>query len=90
MKQCSVCITVGNERGIHSRIATRLAEICAQHKVRLTISNEQETADCSMILDVLALGLIQGEKLRVVTEGEAAKEAIQAVEQLLTAQEDPR
>lgn len=43
-----------------------------------------------MILDVLALGLIQGEKLQVVTEGEAAKEAIQAVEQLLTAQEDPR
>ncbi|MGD9949535.1 MAG: HPr family phosphocarrier protein [Desulfobulbus sp.] len=90
MKRCSDCITVGNNRGIHSRIATRLAEIAARHKVHLRIGNDRETADCSMILDVLALGLLQGDNLQVVTEGEAAEEAMLAVEQLVTAKEDPK
>lgn len=89
MKQCTGIITVGNERGIHSRIATRLAEIAARSKVHLTICNEKETADCSMILDVLALGVVQGDTLRVVIVGDGADEVLMAVEQLLTAQEDP-
>jgi len=90
MRQCSKSVIVGNERGIHSRIATRLAEIVACHKVHLTISNDREIADCAMILDVLALGLVQGDKLQVLVQGESAKEAMQAVEQLLTAKEDPQ
>jgi len=90
MNRCSGSVIVGNERGIHSRIATRLAEIAAHHEVHLTISNDRETADCTMILDVLALGLVQGDRLQVLVEGKSASEAMQAVEQLLTAKEDPQ
>ncbi|MDD2465507.1 MAG: HPr family phosphocarrier protein [Desulfobulbus sp.] len=89
MSKCSGRVVVGNERGIHSRIATRLAEISLQYEVHLRISNEQGSADCSMILDVLALGLVQGDNLQVVTEGAAAEKAMHAVKQLLTAKEDP-
>ena len=90
MTRCACSVIVGNERGIHSRIATRLAEIAVHHEVFLTISNDRETADCTMILDVLALGLVQGDRLEVLVQGTAAREAMQAVEQLLTAKEDPR
>ena len=90
MKSRSACIIVGNERGIHSRIATRLAEIAAHYEVGLNVSNGRETADCTMILDVLALGLVQGDKLLVVTEGVAAEAAMRAVAQLVTAEDDPQ
>jgi phosphotransferase system HPr-like phosphotransfer protein len=53
------------------------------------MSNGKEEADCSMILDVLALGVVQGATLRIQAKGENAPSALLAVEQLLTAQDDP-
>jgi len=90
MKQLGGWITVGNERGVHSRIATGLAEIAAKYQVRLHLSLKEETADCSMILDVLALGCVQGDQLQVMVEGDAAPRALESVEALLTAKEDPK
>ena len=90
MRQCTGCITVGNERGVHSRIATSLAEIAAKYGVRLRITLKGESADCSTILDVLALGCVQGDQLQVLVEGMAAGEALEAVTGLLTAKEDPK
>lgn len=82
-------LVVANERGVHGRVATALAEIAARHQVRLVIIKSAECADCSSILDVLALGLVQGTRLRVEAEGMRAEEALQAVEKLFTAQDDP-
>jgi phosphotransferase system HPr (HPr) family protein len=89
MKQCSRIVVVGNERGIHSRIATRLAAIATDCAVQLELSNGRETADCSMILDVLALGVVQGERLHIRAAGRQAQQALAAVEHLLAAEEDP-
>lgn len=83
-------LVVGNERGVHGRVATALAEIAVRHQVRLVIDKGTECADCSSILDVLALALVQGTRLRVEAEGMHAEEALQAVEQLLTAKDDPQ
>lgn len=89
MKDLSCELTVGNERGVHSRIATRLAEIAAQYQVTLTLERDGETAECTMILDVLALGLVHGQRLFVYAEGTRAAAALEAVEQLLASREDP-
>ena len=83
-------LIVGNERGVHGRVATALAEIAERHQVRLLIAQETESVDCASILDVLALALVQGTELRVEAEGFGAEEALQAVERLLTAKEDPQ
>lgn len=89
MNQGARTLIVGNERGIHGRVATALAEIASRHQVRLVIDKETERADCSSILDVLALALVQGTRLRVEAEGMQVEEALQAVERLLTAKDDP-
>lgn len=83
-------LIVGNERGVHGRVATALAEIAVRHQVQLFIDKGTECADCSSILDVLALALVQGTQLRVEAEGIRAEEALQAVERLLTAKDDPQ
>lgn len=90
MKPAICTLIVGNERGIHGRVATALAEIAARYRVRLEIIKDGDRADCASILDVLALALVQGTPLRVQAEGELAEVALQAVEQLLTALDDPQ
>ncbi|WP_448873841.1 HPr family phosphocarrier protein [Desulfobulbus propionicus] len=89
MKQCSRTLIVGNERGLHSRIATHLAAIAAEYRVKLVVSNGTESADCSMILDVLALGVGHGATLHVRATGEQAGSVLLLVEQVLTTQDDP-
>ena len=85
-------LLVGNERGVHGRVATALAEIALRHQVRLVIVGVDgtERADCSSILDVLALALVQGTPVRIEAEGMHVEEALEAVEHLLTAKEDPQ
>lgn len=90
MIRCARTLIVGNERGVHGRVATALAEIAGHHQVRLFIEKGTECADCFSILDVLALALVQGTELRVEAEGIDAEEALQAVERLLTAKDDPQ
>jgi len=84
-----VDLIVGNERGVHGRVATRLAEIAAGHGVVLRIRRGEEMAECSSILDVLALALGQGTAITLLAEGAQAEAALTAAATLITAQDDP-
>ena len=56
-------VVVGNARGVHGRVATRLAEIAANNKVRLTLRRNGDCIDSAAILEVLALALVQGTEI---------------------------
>ena len=92
MRKSVRTLLVGNERGVHGRVATALAEIALRHQVRLVIvgADGTERADCASILDVLALALVQGTAVRIEAEGMLADKALEAVEYLLTAKDDPQ
>lgn len=90
MKRSTRTLIVGNVRGIHGRVATALAEIAATYQVTLVLCRGEEHADCSSILDVLALALVWGTEVRVEVEGARAEAALRAVAQLLTAEDDPQ
>ncbi len=62
-------LQVGNCRGVHGRVATRLAEIASQYDVCLRVYYNDEVADCSSILDVLAMALVQGTDIELEVEG---------------------
>ncbi len=89
MTTCVRDLVVGNERGIHGRVATRLAEVASEFAVVLQISRAEETVECSSILDVLSLALVQGSEISVQAVGEQAEAALAAAAELITAQEDP-
>jgi len=88
VKICACDLVVGNRRGVHSRVATRLAGIAAEFGVVLSISRADETVDCSSILDVLALALVEGTNLTLRADGDRAEGALQAALVLLTSQDD--
>lgn len=81
-------VIVGSTRGVHGRVATRLAEIAASHRVALLIHRDDGIVDCSSILDVLALALTKGTVICMTAEGDLAEKAMSAVVQVLTAEDE--
>ncbi len=83
MKGQHLHLIVGNEKGVHSRVAMRLAEVSAEYAVTLQISRGDETADCASILDVLALALVQGTEIELQASGEKADQALLAAQKVV-------
>ena len=88
MSQCETAVIVGNTRGVHGRVATRLAEIATDCHVCLTLIRDEETVDCASILDVLALALVQGTTITLRAEGDQAEVALEAAREVLMEQDD--
>ncbi len=89
MKRLEKSCTVNNVRGIHGRVATRLAEIAISHDVILEIEHCGETVDCSSILDVLSLALVCGTEVKLRTKGNEARQAMIDAENVLISSTDP-
>ena len=89
MKRLETAVTIGNLRGVHGRVAARLAEVAAHFRVSLLLTKEEETVDCSSVLDVLAMALVQGTEIRLAVEGEDPGDALTAAVATLTNQDDP-
>ena len=89
MNRLAASLQVGNDRGVHGRVATRLAEIALEHGVALRIDRDGEGADCASILDVLALALACGDTVRLEAAGERAEAALAAAAGVLARRDDP-
>ena len=89
MSAARATLRVGNDRGVHGRVATRLAEIALEHGVALRIDRDGEGADCASILDVLALALACGDTVRLEAAGERAEAALAAAAGVLARRDDP-
>ncbi|NOQ46080.1 MAG: HPr family phosphocarrier protein [Desulfobulbaceae bacterium] len=89
MKWLENSFTVNNPRGIHGRVATRLAEIATGHDVQLYIHGARTCVDCTSILDVLSLALVHGSRVTVRAKGTEADRAMSDVEQLFERSDDP-
>jgi phosphotransferase system HPr (HPr) family protein len=81
--------TVENQKGIHCRVATRLAEVVAGHNVKMKIVGSDDWVDCSSILDVLGLALVHGSRVRFTARGPAAHRVLSAVQTLFSRISDP-
>jgi len=84
-RQCRV----RNPKGIHCRVATRLAEIIADHEATVQITGDDDSVDCTSILDILSLALIHGSLVRFRAHGRDADKVLAAVEALLSRTNDP-
>ncbi|MCL2341086.1 MAG: HPr family phosphocarrier protein [Proteobacteria bacterium] len=81
-------ILVGGIRGIHGRVATRLAGIADRYGVRLFLRHDGKTVECSSILDVLALALVRGATVGLLAEGPRAESALAAAADIINDQDE--
>ena len=78
----SVCEVI-NEKGLHVRAATVLAQLAAGFSSTIVLEHAGEQANAKSVMNLLLLTAPMGASVRVIVEGDDADEALAAVESLI-------
>ncbi|MEN3013764.1 MAG: HPr family phosphocarrier protein [Endomicrobiia bacterium] len=68
--------TVNDELGLHIRPVSRLISVTSKYKSDIKIIKGNQIADAKSVLEVLALVITCGDKIKVIVDGEDEKEAM--------------
>lgn len=74
--------TIRNEHGLHARPSAVLVNEVKKFAAKITVQNitrGSEPVSAKSLMKIVALGVIQGHRLRFVAEGDDAKKAIEAL-----------
>ncbi|WP_118858983.1 fused PTS fructose transporter subunit IIA/HPr protein [Haemophilus haemolyticus] len=74
--------TIRNEHGLHARPSANLVNEVKKFTSKITVQNlarESEVVSAKSLMKIVALGVMQGHRLRFVADGEDAKQAIEAL-----------
>ncbi|ELZ60876.1 MULTISPECIES: phosphocarrier protein HPr [unclassified Haloferax] len=82
-------VTVVPEDGLHARPASQFVETANEFDadVRLGRADEDDLVPAASMLAVTGLGVGHGEEIRLVTEGDDAEAALDALEDILSTPE---
>ena len=84
MKTISWESTVTNPNGVHCRVAECLIKVIDKHEATVRIIHQGQLVDCTSILELLSLALVQGSRVRFIAQGPDAEQVVTAVEQVLS------
>ena len=73
-----------NPNGVHCRVAERLIKVIDEHVATVQIIDQVQPIDCTSILELLSLALVQGSRVRFTAQGPDADQVVAAVEQVLS------
>lgn len=76
--------TLQNRLGLHARAAAALVQLTRRFVSDIRVGNERQEVSGKSIMSVLQLAATQGESLRVTALGPDSKEAIRAIENLIS------
>jgi len=79
----SKLIKVNNIRGIHLRPSAMIASTASQYKSKMMIFLGDRVLDAKSILEVASMAAPRDTMLEIVADGDDAKEAIDAVSDIL-------
>ncbi len=74
---------IKNAEGVHMRPAMQFVDVSNRFKSKITVSNDKTIVDGKSIMQVSMLAAGYGTKLKVKAEGPDAKEAIDALRELV-------
>ncbi len=78
-------LEVLNERGLHARPVTRIAQTASKFRCELTLTREGQTANAKSVMGMLLLACPRGAKVTVRASGADAQAAVDAVRALFLA-----
>lgn len=79
----SASFKINNEAGIHTRPAATFVKFAQQFPSEIRVYKGKRFADGKSILNLLALGIAQGNTITIKTKGVKADEALQALGKLI-------
>lgn len=78
-------VTIRNSRGLHARAAAKLVALVERFSSLVQVSYKNETVPAASIMGLMMLGAGQGAEITVTADGWDAKEALEAVCDLIEA-----
>jgi len=78
-----VTLTINHPVGLHARPAALFVKTASQFKSTIKVRTDQKSANAKSILSVLTLGAVKGTVITLHAEGEDAKEALEAMIELV-------
>ena len=79
-------VTVNNEVGLHARPATYFIQKANEFKSGIWEEKEERRVNAKSLLGVLSLGIVKGTTITLIADGPDAKEAVEALAQLVNGQ----
>jgi phosphocarrier protein HPr len=76
-------IIIKNAVGLHARPASLFVQTSNKFTCDIVVSYGDKTANAKSILQVLSLGVHQGEKISLVTKGADEEQALDALKELI-------
>ena len=76
-------VTVNNEVGLHARPATYFIQKANEFKSGIWVEKEERRVNAKSRLGVLTLGIVKGTTITLIADGPDAKEAVEALAQLV-------
>ncbi len=83
MASAEQTLTIVNDKGLHVRAATILAQTAARFQSRVTVERDGEKANGKSVMNLLLLTASKGTQVRVVAEGPDAAEALEAISEVV-------
>ncbi|MDP9801656.1 phosphotransferase system HPr (HPr) family protein [Arcanobacterium wilhelmae] len=65
-------VTVGSKVGLHARPAAKVAEVAEETGADILLTFGEEEADAASILEIMALGAMNGDEITVSGDDETA------------------
>ncbi len=71
-----VQVEVINEKGLHARPSTRVAQIAMKYSSSILLKNGPVEADAKSVISLMMLAVVQGTTLTVTVDGPDEEEAL--------------
>lgn len=83
-------IALKNKKGLHTRPATRIAEIARNFDCQIVIEHNHTSANAHSVMDLMMLGAAYGTTLTLKAQGKEAKRALETLTEFINKMpEDP-
>ena len=76
-------VTIINKFGLHARPAMSFVKLANKFACSIEVSKGALTIDGKSIMSIMRLAAIKGTKLKIISDGEDADEALDALEVLI-------
>lgn len=81
-------VTITNKYGLHARPAMQFVEIAGRFTADVRLVRGEKSADAKSIMEVLMLAAENGSDLLIKAEGEDARQAVEALSELVASKFD--
>ncbi len=76
-------VEVINEKGLHARPSTRVAQIAMKYTSAIILKNGEIEADAKSVISLMMLAVVQGTTLKITADGEDESEALEELAALV-------